>query len=219
MKILLLEDDIMLGESILKYIQSTGHIVKYVRDGYKALDLMKVEKFDLVVLDINVPGIDGLSLLEMMHVNKLRIPAIFISALADIEDISKAFKLGCFDYLKKPFHLKELSLRINKILQIRHVHQAHKRLSQSYSFDSDTFTLMYNNQPQRLPKRQLQIIEYLSQNRSRVVNYDMFRDNVWKDDMIDNGTIRAEVNRVKKSLKEDFIKNIRSIGYMIERPM
>ena len=79
-------------------------------------------------------------------------------------------------------------------------------------------TLLFDNEPHILPKRQIQIIELLAHNRSLVVQYDMFRDYVWNDDYIDNATIRAEVNRVKKVLKEDFIKNIRGSGYMVERP-
>lgn len=146
------------------------------------------------------------------------VPTIFISALIDIEDISRAFDIGCHDYLKKPFHLKELNLRIEKILKTRQVPMSHKRLSKSYSFDCDNMTLYFNNEPQILPKRQLQIIELLTNNRSLVCNYDMFRDYVWNDDFIDNATIRAEINRVKKVLKEDFIINVRGIGYMVERP-
>lgn len=79
-------------------------------------------------------------------------------------------------------------------------------------------TLYFNNEPHILPKRQLLIISLLSQNRSLVVNYDMFREYAYDGDNIDNATIRAEVNRVKKALKEDFIINIRGIGYMVERP-
>ena len=218
MKILLVEDDIMLNEMIAEYITSTGHIIKSVKTGTESLQILEKEKFDLLILDINLPDIDGFTILEKMHEQKRMIPTIYISALIDIEDISRAFDLGCFDYLKKPFHLKELTLRINKILKTRIVPQRHKRLSKHYSFDSEKMTLLYNNEPHILPKRQLQIIELLALNRSLVVQYDMFRDYVWNDDYIDNATIRAEVNRVKTVLKEDFIKNIRGSGYMIERP-
>jgi DNA-binding response OmpR family regulator len=218
MKILLVEDDIMLNEMIAEYITSTGHIIKSVKTGNESLEILANEKFDLLILDINLPDIDGFTILEKMHEQKRMIPTIYISALIDIEDISRAFDLGCFDYLKKPFHLKELTLRINKILKTRIVPQTHKRLSKHYSFDSENMTLLYNNEPHILPKRQLQIIELLALNRSLVVQYDMFRDYVWNDDYIDNATIRAEVNRVKTVLKEDFIKNIRGSGYMIERP-
>ena len=218
MKILLVEDDIMLNEMIAEYITSTGHIIKSVKTGTESLQILEKEKFDLLILDINLPDIDGFTILEKMHEQKRMIPTIYISALIDIEDISRAFDLGCFDYLKKPFHLKELTLRINKILKTRIVPQTHKRLSKHYSFDSENMTLLYNNEPHILPKRQLQIIELLALNRSLVVQYDMFRDYVWNDDYIDNATIRAEVNRVKTVLKEDFIKNLRGSGYMIERP-
>ncbi len=218
MKILLLEDDIMLNEAITQYLTSVGHAIKSVKDGEECLEILGKEKFDLLIFDINVPKVDGLTILEDLHTQKRMVPTIFISALIDIEDISRAFDIGCHDYLKKPFHLKELNLRIDKILKTRQVPMSHKRISKSYSFDCESLTLYFNNEPQILPKRQLQIIELLTNNRSLVCNYDMFRDYVWNDDYIDNATIRAEVNRVKKVLKEDFIVNIRGIGYMVERP-
>ncbi len=218
MKILLVEDDFMLNEMITEYLSSTGHAIISAKNGVEALEILDSEKFDLLILDISLPDIDGFTILEKMHEQKRMVPTIYISALIDIEDISRAFDLGCFDYLKKPFHLKELTLRINKILKTRIVPQRHKRLSKHYSFDAETMTLYFNNEPHILPRRQLQIIELLAQNRSLVVNYDMFRTYVWNDDYIDNATIRAEVNRVKTVLKEDFIKNIRGSGYMVERP-
>ena len=218
MKILLVEDDIMLNEMITEYLASTGHAITSAKSGNESLKILNEQKFDLLILDINLPDIDGFTILENMHEQKRMIPTIYISALIDIEEISRAFDLGCYDYLKKPFHLKELTLRINKLLKTRIVPQRHKRLSKHYSFDAETMTLLFNNEPHILPKRQLQIIELLAQNRSLVVNYDMFRNYVWNDDYIDNATIRAEVNRVKTVLKEDFIKNIKGSGYMIERP-
>ena len=218
MKILLVEDDEMLNEMITEYINSTGHVIISTKTGQESLEILDSQKFDLLILDISLPDVDGFTILEKLHEQKRMVPTIYISALIDIEDISRAFDLGCFDYLKKPFHLKELTLRINKILKTRLVPQRHKRLSKHYSFDAETMTLYFNNEPHILPRRQLQIIELLAQNRSLVVNYDMFRTYVWNDDYIDNATIRAEVNRVKTVLKEDFIKNIRGSGYIIERP-
>jgi DNA-binding response OmpR family regulator len=217
MKILLLEDDVMLSGAIVKYLEAVGHQVSHFRDGERALSVIIDEVFDLLILDINVPGIDGLSLLEKIYAVKIQTPAIFISALIDIEEISRAFELGCYDYLKKPFHLKELSLRIDKMLQSYQLPQEHTRLSSGYSFNLESSLLSFYNEPQVLPHRQLQIIALLAMHRGTVVEYDTLRDYVWNDYNIDNATIRAEVNRLKKNLKEDFIVNIRSIGYMIER--
>jgi DNA-binding response OmpR family regulator len=122
MKILVLEDDHLLNEAITKYIETTGHIVTNFRDGDKAFISIKNNSYDMLILDINVPGLDGFELLEAIHELKIQIPTIYISALADIEDISRAFVLGCHDYLKKPFHLKELTIRIDKILQSSYIH-------------------------------------------------------------------------------------------------
>lgn len=218
MKILLLEDDIMLNDAITKYLTTVGHTITPVRDGDVCLKILEKERFDLLIFDINVPNVDGLTILEILHKQKKIMPVIFISTLIDIEDISRAFELGCFDYLKKPFHLKELNLRINKILKTTTTNMYHKRLSKSYSFNSENMTLYYNNEPQVLPKRQLQIIEFLTYNRAIVCSYDMFREDVWNDFDIDDATIRAEINRLKNNLKEDFIVNIRAIGYMVKIP-
>ncbi len=220
MKILLLEDDILLNESITKYLATSGHSITSVRDGNVCLDILENEKFDLLIFDINVPNIDGLTILETLHAHKKMMPVIFISTLIDIEDISRAFELGCFDYLKKPFHLKELNLRIDRISKTAKKNMCHKRLSASYSFDCEGMTLYFQEEPQVLSKRQLQIIEFLTHNRGFVCSYDMFRENVWSDfDMdIDDATIRTEINRLKNHLKEDFIVNIRGIGYMVKVP-
>jgi len=220
MKILLLEDDILLNESITKYLTTIGHVITPVRDGNVCLQILEHEKFDLLVFDINVPNIDGLTILETLHAHKKIMPVIFISTLIDIEDISRAFELGCYDYLKKPFHLKELNLRIDRISKTAKKDMHHKRLSPSYSFNCDTMTLYFHEEPQVLSKRQLQIIEFLSRNRGFVCGFDMFRENVWNDfDMdVDDATIRTEINRLKNNLKEDFIVNIRGIGYMIKVP-
>lgn len=218
MKILLLEDEVMLGEAIAEFLEGRGDRVVSVREGNEALERAQSEPFDLLILDINVPGIDGLTLLERLHARKIRTPAIYISALVDIEDISRAFDLGCFDYLKKPFHLKELALRIDKVMRSQPQTRQHIRLSSRYSYDSEHSTLLFDNEPQPLSRRQLQIIDLLARNRGRVVEFEEFRTYVWDEVYVDNATVRAEVNRLKKVLKEDFILNIRALGYMIDLP-
>ena len=220
MKILLLEDDILLNYFITKYLTGIGHTLTSVRDGNVCLTVLEKEKFDLLVFDINVPNINGLSILETLHTQKKAIPIIFISALIDIEDISRAFELGCYDYLKKPFHLKELTIRIDRIAKTATKVMCHKRLSSSYSFNCENMTLYFHDEPQVLSKRQLQIIEFLTHNRGFVCSYDMFRERVWDDfdTYVDDATIRTEVNRLKNHLKEDFIVNIRGIGYIVKTP-
>jgi len=218
MKILLLEDELMLNDSISDYLQAQGHQVESFMDGLKAYEALTKSAYDLLILDINVPQIDGLSLLEKIHELKIYTPTIYISALVDIEDISRAYTLGCFDYLKKPFHLKELLLRIDRIVIPKDTPRVHLTLSQNYSYDQEHSTLLFNQEPQTLTKRQHQIIDLLARNRGRVVDFEQFRIYVWDEQIVDNATIRAEINRLKKILKENLILNIRGMGYMIDKP-
>ncbi len=217
MKILLLEDEVMLNESIKEYLELDGHVIDAFFDGMAAFDAIQKNIYDLLILDINVPGIDGLSVLEKLHMLKIHIPTIYISALVDIEDISRAYDLGCHDYLKKPFHLKELSLKIDKIKLADEAPKLHLRLSKNYSYDQEHNLLLFKQKPQILTKRQSQIIDILARNRGMIVNFEQFSEYVWNDYLVDNATIRAEINRLKKTLHEDIIANVRGMGYMIEK--
>ena len=218
MKILLLEDAHLLNKAITAFLSHEGHMIHSHRDGASALKAVEEECFDLLILDINVPNINGLKLLNILHEKKIQIPTIFISALIDIEDISRAFDLGCHDYLKKPFHLKELNIRIDKILQSNYIPRSHVRLSQNYSLDMETSTLSFNGEVQILTQRQIKIMTLLANNRGRVVAYELFCEYAWDDIDVEIPTIRAEINRLKKTLNEEIILNVRNMGYMIKRP-
>ena len=218
MKILLLEDEVMLNESICEYLESEGHQTQSFFDGLKAFESIQHNSYDLLILDINVPSMDGLTFLESIHKLKIHVPTIYISALVDIEDISRAYDLGCYDYLKKPFHLKELALRLDRIKISNDVPRVHLRISKNYSYNQEHSTLLFNGVVQTLSKKQSQIIDILARNRGRVVDFEMFRIYVWDEQIIDNATIRTELNRFKKILKEDILINVRGMGYMIDKP-
>ena len=216
MKILLLEDELMLNNSITEYLKDIGHLVESFTDGQEVLNNIN-NKFDLLVLDINTPTKDGFEVLSELNSKKIYIPTIFISALIDIEDITKAYNLGCREYLKKPFHLGELGIKINQILKKDQSSTTHIRFSENYSYSKDKQTLYFNGEPQNLTKKQLEIIHILALNINMIVDFEKFRMDIWDGENIDNPTIRAEISRLKKALKEDFIKNIRGLGYKIDR--
>jgi DNA-binding response OmpR family regulator len=218
MKILLLEDDQLLNNAIKKFLILKGHKVDSFREGKSAKVSIESMPYDLLILDINVPYIDGLTLFEDILKKKIQIHTIFISAIIDIDDISRAFDLGCHDYLKKPFHLKELELRIEKLLQSSYIPQTHLRLSPNYSLDLENELLTFHGETQTLSERHLKIIILLANNRNRVVNYSLFQEYAWDARDVEVPTIRTEINRLKKLLKEDLIVNIRNMGYMIKKP-
>jgi len=218
MKILLLEDELMLRSSIEEYLDALGHKVIAFGNGEEAYEAIKKDIFDLLILDINIPKMSGLSVLKALNEIEHAFPTIFISANVDIDDIAYAFELGASDYLKKPFHLKELGLRIDKIKKEYAIKTLqHVILSQKYVFSKEEQMLFYNNTVQVLTKKQLQILTLLSENIGIIVDFEKFRSFVWNDEPIDNATIRAEISRFRKLLKEDFIINLKGVGYKIEK--
>lgn len=216
MKILLLEDELMLNSTITEYLKGIGHMVDSFFDGKDVLDNIE-NRYDLLILDVNVPTIDGFGVLDELNSRKIHIPTIFISAQSDIEDITKAYSLGAREYLKKPFHLEELGIKINLILKKEQRDTNHIKFSENYSYSKDKQVLYFDAEPQNLTKKQLEIIHILALNINMIVDFEQFRIDVWDSENIDNPTIRAEISRLKKSLKEDFIKNIRGLGYKIDR--
>ena len=218
MKILLLEDELMLRSSIEEYLEALGHKVISFGNGEEAFESIKQDMFDLLLLDINIPKMNGLNLLKALNEMDHAFPTIFISANVDIDDISKAFELGASDYLKKPFHLKELGIRIDKIKKEYEIKKLkHIILSPKYVFSKEEQMLFYNNNVQVLTKKQLQIVTLLCENIGVVVDFEKFRSYVWNDEPIDNASIRAEISRFRKLLKEDFIINLKGVGYKIEK--
>jgi len=219
MKILLLEDEVMLQCAIAEYLSDLGHLVDTFVDGEEAFEHLMSESYDLCLFDINVPSLSGLELLESLQKSKIYTPTIFISAITDIEEISQSYALGCFAYLKKPFHLKELGILIERLLKTCKIEPKEQiRLSRFYRFDFKAQHLLFDGIPQTLTKKQTQIITLLAQNLGRFVSYEVLREYVWDNEIVDNATIRTEINRTKKALKEDLILNIRGLGYKIDKP-
>jgi len=216
MKILLLEDELMLNNAISEYLKNIGHMVESFTDGEEVINNVDIS-YDLLILDINVPKKSGFEVLEDLNKKKIYIPTIYISALIDIEDITKAYNLGCREYIKKPFHLEELGIKINQILKKDQSNTSHIRFSENYSYSKNNQTLYFNSEPQTLTKKQLEMIHILALNINMIVDFERFRIDIWGGENIDNPTIRAEISRLKKALKEDFIKNIRGLGYKIDR--
>jgi DNA-binding response OmpR family regulator len=206
----------MLQSSIYEYLDTLGYKVNCFSDGEVVNDHLKHNEYDLLILDINVPNIDGLDIIKNLHKNSTFTPTIYISANTDITTISKAFELGAIDYLKKPFHLKELELRIEKeIINMKNVNKKYIILSKNYAFDLETNTLYYHKEIQQLTNKKLQIIKYLAINKGVVITIETLREYIWQNEPVSDATIRTEINRLKKRLKEDFIKNIKGIGYTI----
>lgn len=218
MKVLLLEDELMLQGAIKEYLSDTGFEVTAFEDGQEAYDNISSNSYDLFIFDINTPSMDGLSLLDKLQKEKIYVPTIFISAITEIEQISQAYALGCYDYLKKPFHLKELSLHIERLLKMADIRaKDFIKISKMYSYDAESQSLLFDGEEQLLTQKQLQIMDLFAKNINKVVDFEMLRHYAWDDSPIDNAIIRAEIHRLRQVLKEDLITTLKGVGYRLSK--
>lgn len=220
MKILLLEDEFLLSHSIRTYLQNCGHLVDYYDNGKEVLEVIKQKEHDFYILDINTPLVGGIECLKTIAKRFPHIPKIMISAYNDIEHISKAFDLGCSDYLKKPFNLKELQIRIEHLLNTKSNLLVKKsdpiiKLGEHYSFNKETNFIYYDGTIQIFTKREHSLLVLFISNYGQVITDENIQSFIWEGEDVEATTIRSLVNRARQKLKEDLIQNIRGFGYIM----
>jgi len=217
MNILLLEDDPLLNEIIEEYLTSKGYIVEPIFDGEEALDNIYEKSFDLLILDVNVPSMDGFKLSKSLKDNHIDIPTIFITSRHTSMDMHMGFKAGADDYIKKPFELSELGLRIENIKRLKNIDSHGKvALNESISYDYDSKTITNLDKNFILSKTEVKIFEYFLKNKNKVLSIDEISLNNWVyDEMPIATTIRTYIKNLRKILGKDMITNIKGIGYKL----
>jgi len=218
MKILILENDQIFQSELKEYLVNLGHHCIGCCYKQDAKHYLVDTVYDLLILNIDHETQDGLELYAELKVENFTTPVIFTSALTDIETISKAYDMGGSEYIKKPFHIKELGYRLQKLsYEIENIKREHILLSPNYSYIKKENKLLHKNLVQPLTKKQFHIIECLCKNIGTIISFDLFREYAWGSDLVSDATIRTELSRLRKVLKEDFIQNYKGIGYKVDR--
>lgn len=217
MKILLLEDDTLLNEIIEEFLEELNYEVVTTFDGQEAMEEIYDNTFDLLILDVNVPSINGFDLLKNLKANKIDIPSIFITSLHTTKDMQEGFAVGADDYIKKPFHLSELELRINNIKRLRHIADfGLKNIAMGISYNHDKKIIIVENKEFSLSKTEAKVFEYFLKNREKIISIDELRMNNWVyDEMPTDTTIRTYIKNLRKILGKDKISTIKGIGYIL----
>ena len=213
MKILLLEDDMMLAELIKEHLQEQGSIVDHFIDGESAEDAILSKKYDLLLLDVNVPGINGFELLKSMRDRKDMTPAIMITSRNSSLDLKEGFEYGCDDYIKKPFEFEELDARIDHIVRIFRIGDDEViEIAENILFYPALHKLEVLSEPVALTPKASEILHYLYKNRGRIVSREELTQNLWVyDEIPTDATIRSYIKILRK-----YISNIiteRGVGY------
>ncbi|RXJ82339.1 response regulator transcription factor [Arcobacter sp. F2176] len=213
MKILLLEDNKRLSKLIIEALWEKKYKIDWFEDGRHALNAVH-DGYDCFILDINVPGIDGLSLLKEIRVMDKKTPAIIISANVELETIKDAYTNGCDEYLKKPFYIYELELKLNKFCKKE---KETINLLENYTYNTSS-ELLYdeNKQEIKLAKKEILLLNLFIKNCEKIVTFEHIEQYVWEGDFTTNESIRTLVKRLRKKLPKDTITSQIGIGYKLQ---
>lgn len=217
MKILLLEDDTLLNEIIEEFLEELGHKVISTFDGQEALETIYEHNFDLLLLDVNVPSLNGFDLLKSLKNNSIDTASIYITSLHTPNDMQKGFDSGADDYIKKPFQLSELNLRINNISRLRQIEKTGlKVLSPDISYNYDTKNITIQTKQIHLSKTQAKIFEYFLKNENKTISIEEIGLNNWTyDEIPTDSTIRTYIKNLRKIIGKDRITTIKGVGYQV----
>jgi len=210
-KILLAEDDFDFSNVLIQYLQLHDFDVVWAEDGVKALEIFKKNSFDICILDVMMPKMDGFLLAEELIKINPETPFVFLTAKQLKEDKIKGLQLGADDYIVKPFEVEELILRLNNILKRSELNFKKSTVQEisigKYIFDTKRLCLKKDNCKQQLTEKEALLIEYLYQNRNQLIKREAILKNIWKnDDYFSGRSMDVFITKIRKYFQED--KNI-----------
>lgn len=216
MNILLLEDDPLLSKILTKHLQD-NYSVTSVYDGNSALEHVENKKFDLLILDSNVPGISGLELIKELRSYNDTTPIIMITAYQDTSHLKKAFTHGCNDYIKKPFELDELDMRIENISRTFNINQNQNiTITKEILFDALNHKITKKGKTFSLAKKESEFLNYLVINRNRSISKEELTQNLWSyEQMPSDATLRVYIRNLRAIVGKSTIETIRGMGYRL----
>ena len=218
MKILLMEDDYNYNESIKEYLESLGYEVDAFFDGESALDAIMQNLYYLFLLDIKVPKLNGHQLIRYIKEANITTPIIIITSLTDIDNIAIGYELGCNDYLKKPFELKELELRIKELTKkyYQTTQEGDLSLEGGVVFNLASGELRKGTEKITLTSKEQELIRFLILRKNSFCSIESLHENVWDGKEIGYADIRMYIRKIRQKAGDEFIKSSRGLGYKID---
>lgn len=223
--ILLAEDDLNLGILLVDYLDAEGFDVKLCKDGETALNAFQSQSFDLYLLDVMMPKLDGFSLAKKIRTQNKEKPILFITAKTLKEDKLKGYGLGADDYITKPFDEEELLWKIKAILRRTTENKKEKTEATTigkYTFDFQNQSLLINGQIRRITEKESDILHYLCTHRNRLVKREEMLEALWgKNDYFLGRSLDVFITKIRKYLKDDSnltIENVFGVGFIFNVP-
>ncbi|RUM72524.1 MAG: DNA-binding response regulator [Sulfurovum sp.] len=217
MKILLMEDDPVLGEIIADYLQQYYNVER-VFDSAQAQERIDTTHFDLLILDINVPGKSGIELLGQLRSFHDTTPALIITAYEDTAHLKQSFDAGAHDYIRKPFDLEELRLRIEKSCVLFHIEQERAvQIGEEMTYYPLTHQVVEGDHAHTLRPKEAEILEYFIAHPGRVIGNEELIQNLWRyEEMPSDATLRSYIRKIREVIGKERITTQRGMGYRYE---
>ncbi|MDA7817885.1 response regulator transcription factor [Sulfurimonas sp.] len=215
-KILLLEDDLTLSETVVEFLQDNGFEVVPAYDGEAASDLIYEQRFDLFLLDVNVPLLNGFELLKQKRDDGVKTPAIYITSLNSIDSLEDGYNSGGDDYIRKPFVLKELLFRVESLLKRGFFHEASARvkIDLHVEYDTDSNLLFVDSKQVQLNVKTSQLLKLFLQHNGEVISHESIYEALWSYDETPSETaLRTYIKDLRKIIGKDKIVSIKKLGY------
>lgn len=217
-KILIVEDDFDIAECLQAWLNEAGYSTAVAEDGLKALELFEREKFDLALLDLMLPKLDGFGVCEWIR-GRSNLPIIMLTALDGEAEQLRGYDLKIDDYVAKPFSMPLLLRRIAAVLR-RCDGQAdpHVLIYRDLVLDLDAYTAMRGGQNLELTNREFECLRELLQNQGRVMTYQMLVNRIWNYDYLgDDRVIYSHIKNLRRKLGADYIQTVRGVGYRVDK--
>ncbi len=213
--LLLLEDDLQLNDTVKQFLEHHGYRVLSAYDAHQAKDLLYENPVDLMLLDIKVPYQNGFDLLAELRKQGDKRPAIFITSLHGVEDVSRGFDAGCDDYIRKPFALKELLVRIEA--QLRKAYGEQKAcidIDETIRYYPEELTLEIADQSVTLKQKEAKLLTLLLENRNTLLSYEQINHTLWEyDETPSAGSLRTYIKTLRAYLGKERIETVKNVGY------
>ena len=219
MKILLLEDDYSYRVSIKEFLESLDYEVDDFENGQDALDAVFENDYALLLLDVRVPTISGHEVVKAVRENDIDVPIIFVTSLTDIEDLSIGYEMGCNDYIRKPFALKELKYRVTQSINSFQFNTSKNNIKLNYNFayDLDKHELTKDDEYIKLTIVEQRIMQFLIRRLGSFSTTNEMTSTLWDDDFITDADLRMHIKRIRDKTDKNLIVNSRGLGYKIEK--
>jgi len=212
MKILLLEDNTKLNTTIKKRLEMKGYTIDSFIDGQNAYDAIE-NNYSCFLLDINVPNIDGIKILKRIREYYQEVPVIIISASVELDLIKKSYDFGCNDYIKKPFFIDELEIKIEQLCDIK---TELIQFDENSYFNFQSSTIILDNNEIRLTKKERLLFNLFMNRINKVVTYQEIENSVWEGGYVTSESIRSLIRRIRKILDNKYIETIIDTGYIFK---